>query len=271
LYLADDETMKIQIYEIQDPTEAEAMIELGVDHIGSVIVSETDWKISGVRDTVEVVRSSTAKSSLITLFNGFDAVMRTLDYYQPDIVHFCEALTDQNGTWDQCRRLVRLQETVKKRFPQIRIMRSIPIARSGISHSAPVLDFAQRFEPVSDFFLTDTLLPGQPGSAADPQPVKGFVGITGQTCNWETARALVAASRVPVILAGGISPENVVEGILRVQPGGVDSCTLTNATDERGLPIRFRKDPQKVKKLVDAVRQVENIEREKSINPIIES
>ena len=32
--------MIIQIYEIQTPSEAERCIELGVDHIGSVILSE---------------------------------------------------------------------------------------------------------------------------------------------------------------------------------------------------------------------------------------
>ena len=29
------------------------MIELGVDHIGSVIVSETDWKIPEVKETLD--------------------------------------------------------------------------------------------------------------------------------------------------------------------------------------------------------------------------
>jgi phosphoribosylanthranilate isomerase len=110
---------------------------------------------------------------------------------------------------------------------------------------------------VSDFFLTDTLLSDEQAPDADNQPVQGFVGITGQTCNWETARELVTVSRIPVFLAGGISPENVAEGIMQVRPAGVDSCTRTNATDHRGLPIRFRKDPGKVKKLVDAVREAE--------------
>jgi phosphoribosylanthranilate isomerase len=249
--------MKIQIYEIQDPFEAETIIELGVDHIGSVIISETDWKVSGVKDTMEAVRSSPAKSSLIPLFSATDSIMRTLDYYRPDIIHFCEALTDQQNNWDNCRRLIRLQENVKRRYPQIMIMRSIPIARSGKINSVLTLEFAKRFEPVSDFFLTDTLLPDEPGPDADNQPVRGFVGITGQTCNWETARELVTVSRIPVFLAGGISPDNVAEGIMQVRPAGVDSCTRTNAMDHRGFPIRFRKDPCKVKKLVDAVWEAE--------------
>ena len=36
------------------------------------------------------------------------------------------------------------------------------------------------------------------------QPVKGFVGITGKTCDWDIAADLVKKSRIPVILAGGI-------------------------------------------------------------------
>ena len=58
-------------------------------------------------------------------------------------------------------------------------------------------------------------------------------------------------------MAGGISPENVAEGIRRVKPAGVDSCTRTNALDKNGVPIRFKKDLQRVKRLVHAVREAE--------------
>ena len=247
----------VQIYEIQDPYEAHKLIEIGVDHIGSVIVSDTDWKVPGVRDTTRLVRSAAVKSSLIPLFNTLNSVLRVLDYYQPDIVHFCEALSNQKNIWDYCQRLIQLQEDVKKRFPQISVMRSIPIMQSGRRNSIPSLKFGKIFEPVSDFFLTDTLLVHDPGADTDSQPVPGFVGITGQTCRWDTAAKLVASCRIPVILAGGISPFNVTAGIVRVRPGGVESCTLTNVLDEKGFPVRFKKDPQKVKQLVDAVRKIE--------------
>ena len=101
------------------------------------------------------------------------------------------------------------------------------------------------------------MLTKESGTDVDSQPVTGFVGITGQRCSWNTAAHLVESCRIPVILAGGISPDNVVEGIRRVRPAGVDSCTRTNAIDKRGVPIRFRKDLQKVKQLVDAVREAE--------------
>lgn len=247
----------VQIYEIQDPFEAERLIEIGVDRIGSVIISETDWKVSGVRDTIRQVRSSPAKSSLIPLYSTLNSVLQTLDYYQPDIVHFCESLVDEKDVWDCCRRLIQLQHDVKRRFPQIKIMRSIPIAQSGKNNSIATLELSKWFEPASDLFLTDTMLTNISETDVDSQPVRGFVGITGQRCSWKTAAHLVESCRIPVILAGGISPDNVTEGIRRVRPAGVDSCTRTNALDKKGVPIRFRKDLQKVKQLVDAVRESE--------------
>ena len=247
----------VQIYEVQTPTEAVHLIDLDVDHIGSVILSQDSWQQPTIRETIRTIRSSSAKSSLIPLYNHLETVLRTLDYYQPDIVHFCEALVGHQRLWDFCDRLNQLQAAVKKHFPQIKVLRSIPIGQGGDADGVPTLDFAKRFEPTSDFFLTDTYLSTESGNDENSQPVQGFVGITGETCNWKTARKLVAFSRIPVILAGGISPQNAADGIQQVNPAGVDSCTLTNAHDEKGQPIRFKKDLTKVKQLVENVRQIE--------------
>jgi len=233
------------------------MAELGVDHIGSVIIDEAEWKIRELEETLNTVRAAGAKSSLIPLFNTPDTVQQMLDYYQPDIVHFCEALTDHPDWQGYCRQLTALQQEVKIQFPQIEIMRSIPIAESGRNSSIPTIELSRLFEPYSDYFLTDAMLANPAGSLDDGQPVQGFVGITGQTCNWDTAAELVASSRIPVILAGGVSPANVADGIRQIRPAGVDSCTLTNAQDEDGRPIRFKKDPDKVRQLIEAVRQAE--------------
>ena len=247
----------VQIYEVQDPLEARALIELGVDHIGSVVLSEKSWKNSVLKDTIQCIQALGAKSSLIPLFNTPGAVMRVLDYYQPDIVHFCEALEDRSKNGIFTEQLIQLQKDVKKQFPQIQIMRSIPIGPSGWADSVETLQLRRQFEPVSDFFLTDTLLPGTAPGAEGSQPVSGFVGITGKICDWDMAARLVETSRIPVILAGGICAENVQQGIRRTRPYGVDSCTRTNARDEAQRPIRFRKDLHQVKQLVDAVRKAE--------------
>jgi phosphoribosylanthranilate isomerase len=61
----------------------------------------------------------------------------------------------------------------------------------------------------------------------------------------------VQASRIPVILAGGLSPENVAEAIRVVQPWGVDSLTCTNKSLADG---KFCKDIERVKAFVAAAR-----------------
>jgi phosphoribosylanthranilate isomerase len=248
----------VQLYEVQTPEEAEALLSIGVDHIGSVILSASRCRDEAIRETVRVTRSAGARSSLIPLFDTVESVLDMLDYHRPDIVHFCEALSDADGNLVDCRKRLDLQRHVKKSFPEIAVMRSIPIAPPGLTRCVPTLELAALFEPATDWFLTDTHLLADGAAAAPPdQPVSGFIGITGRRCDWAMARRLVETARIPVILAGGISPENVMEGLQQVQPAGIDSCTGTNARSRNGRPIRFKKDLGRVRRLVDAVRAFE--------------
>lgn len=248
------EDVIVQIYEVQDREEAEALIELGVDHIGSVLMSAEFSHDDSLMETLSLVAECRRKSSLIPLFTDVDMISRALDRYRPDIVHFCEVLSE-NGSPAGMKAAFERQKILRDRFPGISIMRSVPIAPPGLADRVPTLEIARMFEPVSDYFLTDTLMISQGAGAEDAQPVNGFVGITGKTCDWDMAGKLVESTDLPVILAGGISPDNVGEGIRRVRPSGVDSCTLTNLADREGRPIRFRKDMEKVKRMVEAVRQ----------------
>ena len=58
-----------------------------------------------------------------------------------------------------------------------------------------------------------------------------------------------------MILAGGLSPENVYDAIVHVAPAGVDSCTCTNTLDRHGNPVRFKKDVARVRCFVDEARR----------------
>lgn len=255
----------VQLYEIQEPWEAERLVEMGVDHIGSVILSPEQWKVPALKDVVRLIRGSQAKSTLIPLINKTDDILRALDYYQPDFVHFCEAIPlaprDHARREEICTELIRIQRVVKKEFPPIGIIRSIPIPQPGPAEPEPVreaiLKIAGSLSETSDFFLPDTLCGYEDRKAA--QPVTGYVGITGEVCDWDLAAVLIAASETPVILAGGISPDNVYEAIVRVKPAGIDSCMQTNARDPRGKPIRFRKDMDRVRRLLDEVRRAEEM------------
>ncbi len=246
-----------QIYEVQKPAEAEQLIAIGVDHIGSVVTSPEAWKRQHLKETIRCIDNSTAKSSVIPLFSDFDKICRILDYYRPDMVHFCEDLMLQCQRYGNCNHLISIQKNVKNNFPDIEIMRSIPIASPGSARSVPTLELAILFEPVSDFFLTDTMITKNGTVSHQKQPVEGFVGITGLTCDWQVAAKMVESSQIPVILAGGLAPDNVYEGISTVRPAGVDSCTKTNAVDANGKPIRFQKDLEKVKRFVAETRRAE--------------
>ncbi len=242
--------MIVQIYEIQDPSEAQGCIQAGVDRIGSVLLDGSTWRDPLIREVVRLGTGTPVEYSLIPLFNDLDTLCRALDYYRPHQVHFCDTLTDPRGHTLDLSPFISLQVAIKTRFPEIRIMRTIPVPVQGRDH-VPTLELARALEPVSDLFLLDTFVP--------EAPVSGYIGITGKTADSASALEVVAQSRIPVILAGGLGPENVAEKALRVRPAGVDSCTRTNLTDANGEPIRFRKDFRRVRRFVEEVRRVEQI------------
>ena len=251
--------MITQIYEIQTPEEARSMLDLGVDHLGSVLLDEGSWRNPEIRETIRVVQKAGKVASLIPLFGTPETVEAVAEWYAPDILHFCEEFRMEDLARDASRlkAALSLQQRIRKRFPDIRIMRAIPVMATGakaplLAESASLaMTLARKFAPVTDFFLTDTVIPGNVD-----QPVPGFVGITGETCDWNICADLVRITTVPVILAGGLDPHNVQDGIRAVNPFGVDSCTRTNAVDGNGRSIRFRKDAAKVRAFVEESRKM---------------
>ncbi|MBT8478406.1 MAG: bifunctional indole-3-glycerol phosphate synthase/phosphoribosylanthranilate isomerase, partial [Gemmatimonadetes bacterium] len=70
-------------------------------------------------------------------------------------------------------------------------------------------------------------------------------GGQGRKPNWE--RAAVLARRVPLVLAGGLTPGNVAQAIVAVRPFGVDVSSGVEET-------RGRKDPVRIAAFVEAAR-----------------
>ncbi|MBX3023415.1 phosphoribosylanthranilate isomerase [bacterium] len=67
-------------------------------------------------------------------------------------------------------------------------------------------------------------------------PATGRHGATGKTHDWRISRDIVAEVPVPVILAGGLTPDNVADAIAAVRPWGVDVHTgVENPDGSRNL------------------------------------
>jgi phosphoribosylanthranilate isomerase len=75
--------------------------------------------------------------------------------------------------------------------------------------------------------------------------VKGLYGGSGVTADWAGAAGL--AKRYPLLLAGGLTPQNVAEAVQQVKPWGVD--VASGVESEPGM-----KDAAKMKSFVKAVR-----------------
>jgi phosphoribosylanthranilate isomerase len=60
---------------------------------------------------------------------------------------------------------------------------------------------------------------------------RGQIGGTGKTHDWKISARIAASSPKPVILAGGLNPENVAEAIAQVRPFAVDVNSGTRGAD----------------------------------------
>lgn len=74
---------------------------------------------------------------------------------------------------------------------------------------------------------------------------KGAYGGTGATGDWKLAAEI--AGEYPILLAGGLNPENIAAAINAVQPWGVD--VASGVEIERG-----RKDPERIREFIDNAR-----------------
>ncbi|HEX7097690.1 MAG TPA: phosphoribosylanthranilate isomerase [Acidimicrobiia bacterium] len=227
--------MLIQIYTAQSPEEAEALADLGVDHVG-VTISERglpgEVELETGQAIVERLRGR-ARSVALTVETDMVAIQAFVAAVRPDILHLCgdtvafppAAVAD-------------LRAWLDRRGIPTELMQAIPIT------GPEAVGEARRFAHHVDWLILDSVT----------DEVEG-IGAAGTTHDWTISRAIVEQSRVPVILAGGLGPDNVAEAIAAVRPTGVDSLTLTN----RLLPDGgFEKDLDAVRRFIEAARQAES-------------
>lgn len=66
------------------------------------------------------------------------------------------------------------------------------------------------------------------------------LGGTGRTHDWSISAEITAQSGLPVVLAGGLKPENVAEAVRAVRPWGVDVNSGVENKDGSKSPERVR-------------------------------
>jgi phosphoribosylanthranilate isomerase len=161
----------------------------------------------------------------LSLGTDFDRIARTVDVVQPDIVHLVRA--DQLGP-DAVGEL-------RARLAPVKVMSTVAVRDES------AIQAAQAFAGSSDYLLLDS-----------HDPATGVVGATGLTHDWSVSTLIPPAVDVPVILAGGLGPENVAEAIAAVNPAGVDSETRTSRLDDKR-----RKDLGAVRRFVEIARSID--------------
>jgi phosphoribosylanthranilate isomerase len=93
---------------------------------------------------------------------------------------------------------------LRQHLPHVTLIKAIGV----VDESA--IGAARQVEPFVDALLLDSRTHDR-------------IGGTGRVHDWRISRRIVTAARVPVILAGGLTPENVADAIGTVRPYGVDA------------------------------------------------
>lgn len=220
--------MLTQIYGITTVGDASDVDHLRPDHIG-VVVDEGLGTWDSVDDeTATAIAGAITHARIValSLSTDPDRISTTASLLGPAFVHLARAHLMDDTT------LTALRE----RLAPAGLMLTVPV--TGVESLAT----ATRLDGLADLLLLDSRDPGS-----------GVVGATGLTHDWTVSSRIVATTRTPVILAGGLGPDNVADAIARVAPAGVDSETHTSRTDDRR-----RKDLAKVEAFLDAARTVED-------------
>ena len=196
--------MLTQIYEVSSAAEAAAISAMGVDHVGVLVGDGSFPREQQPARAIEIAAAIAAPSRFCALFLSADVayIARVARELKPSIVHLGaapELLTPEHAA------------QLKPLLADMPIMRSVPVV------GPESLAIARAYEGIANFLLLDSY------RAQDRQ-----IGALGVTHDWTISRRIVEGVRTPVILAGGLGPDNVAEAIRVVRPAGVDSKTRTD-------------------------------------------
>lgn len=208
----------IHVAGIIDQAEADMLVACGVDVLGF------PFRLANHREDLPEEAAAKVIRSLRPPAQG---LLITYLVQAEEIIALCTRL---GVLYVQLHGNVSAEELsrLKELWPGLGIIKSLIVREDN---SAELEAQVERLAPCVDAFITDTF-----------DPVTGATGATGKTHDWNVSRRLVEASPRPVILAGGLNPDNVRGAILKVRPAGVDVHTGIERPDgrkSRELALRF--------------------------------
>ena len=222
--------MIIQIYAFTEPKTAVEAVEMGVNHVGFVAgkydVVPAELTFDEAREIVTALPPQ-ATAVALTMAEDVDEIMRMVEAVRPSIVHISSDVDLVN--------VEMMRELHERLAGQARLMKAIPVENESS------IAVAKAYAAVSDLLLLDTKHADFPG-----------VGATGLTHDWSVSRRIVEMAGVPVIMAGGLTPQNVGAAMHEIKPWAVDSNTSTNREGSN-----VEKDLTRIRAFVDAVHAAE--------------
>jgi len=225
----------VQIYGSKTLEDAEALAALGVDYIG-LDVADDPADRALMKQLVDLV-GDRMTTVLLPVFCDLETGLRIVREIKPHVMHLCS--TDMLPLDDL--------RAVKKELGGIKLLQAIPVGLPGNSDKTDSLGLALEYQEMADIFILDTYAGDYSEGSTE---VPGMIGITGKVHDWAISKKIVEQCKKPVILAGGLNPDNVAAAIKAVQPWGVDSCTGTDI-------CRGKKDLAKVAAFVLVARAFE--------------
>jgi phosphoribosylanthranilate isomerase len=206
---------KVKICGITNPDDARAAVELGAWAIGLIFFPASPRRVEP--DVAEAIGSEFHRRAAVTgVFANatLDEIAYLADRCSLDIVQ----LHGEEGP-AFCREVARRTGA--------KVMKAVRVKDAGSIRALHSFDV--------DYHLLDAYKPGR-------------LGGTGETFQWDLVRE--HDRHVPIVLSGGLTPDNVAEAIRATQPFAVDTASGTEAAPGR-------KDPAKLTAFFRAVEQAD--------------
>lgn len=218
--------VRVKICGTTNEEDIKVCVQHGADAIGFVVEYPVPvpWNLR-IKEAAELMANVPPLISRVCVVGDeYEKVMEVAEILRPDAIqlHGSEGL-------DTTERLVSGIRSLKIKV--IKAVRFYSDTGKTASEIENPVELCRLFKDMGvDAILLDSATSSMPAG-------------TGKKIDWHLASEIRASTELPVILAGGLTPDNVRDAISQVRPYAVD--VISGVEAERG-----RKDPEKVKRFI---------------------